>query len=746
MLSISAPAMAQSRASIDGMVVDAESGSPLAGAYLHLGQDDGPAALSDEHGAFRLAVNGDHTYELIASHAAYKSKTLEVPVSGSDVSVDIALEFGAESGEVVIIHGVAPALAEPTTYDLSVDDIRTIPGAGNDALKSLQTMPGVGRVPFGMGGLILRGTSPRNSSVFLDGIEVPFLYHFGALASFYPSAMLDSLELVPGAYSAENGRALGGVVNLESRPGRGDRQRLGAEVSLMDASVRAEGAGPAGGVVMVGARHSHIGMLLPYFADENQIEATVTPAYWDAQLRYDLDYSADERLSLMLFSSNDGVELNLLESDLGSGLFEYHSKFVRTGLRWQTRKGPTAYSVLSWVGYDKFDLKTSYQEIERSGIPAALRAKMSHTTEHGYVALGFDAHTDSFKLRSFTDNKSTDIEVRRIGGYLDMALWTEGLVRFAGGRLNIKPGFRGEYYSISDEWVADPRMIVSHEFPAGVTLRESMGIYHQPPLLADRLWGNEHIRSSHSTQSTVGLDLELPFGLAAGMTGFFSTLRDLPVDDPTAEDETMAPANPYIGGAINSSREFTGKQFGSFSVLTNEGKGESFGLELLLKRSGRRWFGWISYTLSRSERHEQRWGWRPYVLDQPHVFNALASTRLGRWRVGARILYATGTPRTPVIGAIEDGGDYVPVLLEPPFSERLPSSLQIDFRIDRTWRRSWGMASLYLDIQNLTDRMNVEGLLYSDDYSTYEYTRGLPFFPSFGFEIRPADESKRRMM
>ena len=103
---------------------------------------------------------------------------------------------------------------------------------------------------------------------------------------------------------------------------------------------------------------------------------------------------------------------------------------------------------------------------------------------------------------------------------------------------------------------------------------------------------------------------------------------------------------------------------------------------------------------------------------------------------------------TPVLGAIYDDGDWEPVLLDPPFTQRLPSTFQIDFRIDRTWRRPWGIVSLYLDIQNLTNRVNPEGLLYSDDYSTYEYTRGLPFFPSFGLELElhPADEHARRMM
>ena len=77
---------------------------------------------------------------------------------------------------------------------MTPEQIRTLPGAGNDALRALQSMPGVARVPFGLGGPALRGTAPRGTTVYLDGIEAPPLYHFGGLASFLPSAPVDRLR------------------------------------------------------------------------------------------------------------------------------------------------------------------------------------------------------------------------------------------------------------------------------------------------------------------------------------------------------------------------------------------------------------------------------------------------------------------------------------------------------------------------------------------------------------------------
>ncbi len=728
-------------ASISGTVADARTKVPLAGAYLHLGALNGPSALSDEDGRFELPVSQPDYYELTVVADSYQPKTVGVPVSGSDVAVQVELEADDDTGEVIIITGEAPDAGEPVSYELTVDDIRSIPGAGNDALKSLQTLPGVGRVPYGLGGLILRGTSPRDSAVFIDGIEVPLLYHFGALASFYPSSMLESIDLVSSGFSAQYGRALGGIVALETRSGKTDRWRGATEVSLLDASVLAEGPGPAGGSVVAGVRRSYIEAFLPFFADEQGIDTTVAPAYLDAQLRYEIKRSPNERLNFLLFGSDDrvGIELDP-DSDLGKGIFAYRSRFLRAGLRWQKRHAKTNYQLIAYLGHEKHSLKTRYQDLSRTGVPIGARADAARSFDHGQWAAGIDVRNDNFDVKSFTDNDHHDVEIRNLGGFLDMAVWTEGLYTAANGLLSVKPGLRGEFYSLSGEWVADPRLVVSHQVREWLSFRESVGVFHEPPLLADYLWGNTDLRASHSAQTSAGFNLALDHGVSASVTGYYARLFALPVDDPEADDGTYGTVNPYVGGAIASSREYIGKQFGSFSVLENTGEGRNYGCEILLRRVGPRWFGWLSYTLSRSQRRERIWDWIPYVLDQPHVLSAVASARLGNWRLGGRIRYATGTPISQIDGSTEQSdGVYEPNVRLPPFSERLPDTFQADVRIDRTWNRDWGSVSLYLDVQNVTNRTNIEGYMYSDDYEGEpEPTRGLPLFPSFGLEIRQA--------
>ena len=115
----------------------------------------------------------------------------------------------------------------------------------------------------------------------------------------------------------------------------------------------------------------------------------------------------------------------------------------------------------------------------------------------------------------------------------------------------------------------------------------------------------------------------------------------------------------------------------------------------------------------------------------------LATTALGdSWRLGGRFRYTTGNPFTPVDHAVMSGGQYIAVD-GPLLSQRLPAFVQLDLRLDHAWRRSWGTVLLYLDVQNVTNRENPEGVTYNRDYSQRSYTTGLPVFPAIGVEYIP---------
>jgi len=140
--------------------------------------------------------------------------------------------------------------------------------------------------------------------------------------------------------------------------------------------------------------------------------------------------------------------------------------------------------------------------------------------------------------------------------------------------------------------------------------------------------------------------------------------------------------------------------------------GRAYGVELLLRRSfSKRLSGWLSYTLSRATREAHFITPAgtddlvsvPSEFDRTHVLNAILGYDLGRrWRVGARLLFYTGTPYSKLEGS-------APV---PPYNAyRNPAFYRIDFRLEKSWRvgRS-GSLAFVLEGQNVTLRKEVTGL------------------------------------
>lgn len=678
--------------------------------------------------------------------------TVAVLVGSTGAAVaqdDTTDERAAEdpTGEVIELSGEAPEDAEAPTYEVAVEDIRALPGSGNDTLRALQSMPGVARVPFGVGGLILRGASPRDTKVYLDEIEVPVLYHFGGVASFYPSAMLHSVEMQGGGFGAEYGRGHGGVVTLASRPGRGDQWRVGSEISLLDASARADG--PAlGGTLSFGLRRSYVDAILAVaIPDDSDFAFTLAPRYYDGQLRYDARLSNGDRVTAIAFASDDRLQA---ASNSGSSLdtFSYESGFVRVSTQWRRRRGPVTARVTPWAGYDRALFRFEEEGMIRRATPLGVRADLASEVPGGRLAGGIEARYVSYTLdldntpppQPGMNPPNRPMQRVRADSYGDLGAWFETMRTY--GELTLKSGLRLERYGLTGETVLDPRITASERVSSRITLRQSMGIYHQPPIDADVDPDEEtHLRASRAVQTSAAVEVEAGPDTNVSVTTFYHDLRDLPVDVVSAASQVIEGFEPTTGGVASISREFLDAQFGSYTYRENRGRGRSFGAELLVSHRRGPLTSWLAYTVAKAQRSEHLTGdgeLLPYVVDQRHVATAVGTLPMGRrWRFGTRLRLASGSPYTPVAGTYFHN-EKAKFIAEPgpTFSERLPWFAQLDVRIDRVWKRPWGTLALFLDVQNVTNRANAEGVAYNHDFTERSYTLGLPILPSIGLEYR----------
>jgi hypothetical protein len=174
-------------------------------------------------------------------------------------------------------------------------------------------------------------------------------------------------------------------------------------------------------------------------------------------------------------------------------------------------------------------------------------------------------------------------------------------------------------------------------------------------------------------------------------------------------------------------------------VLNDEGRGRGVGAQFLTRWAGARGFsGWLAYTVSRTERQDADGA--PYRLadfDQTHVLAAVLGYQAGAWAVGSRLRYATGAPRSPVVGAYYDGrSDQYAPLFGAVNSTRLPSFLQLDLRAERSFLLARTSLDLYAELLNVTDRRNAEEVVYNFDYSAHQTITGLPFLAFAGVRLR----------
>ena len=106
---------------------------------------------------------------------------------------------------------------EVTRRTIGREEMAQSAGTYGDALLSLQNLPGVARPPPFSGALVVRGSAPQDTNVYIDGTNVPLAYHFGGLSSVVPTELLDRIDFYPGNYSAQYGRGMGGVVDVGLR-------------------------------------------------------------------------------------------------------------------------------------------------------------------------------------------------------------------------------------------------------------------------------------------------------------------------------------------------------------------------------------------------------------------------------------------------------------------------------------------------------------------------------------------------
>ncbi|HET6283227.1 MAG TPA: TonB-dependent receptor [Polyangia bacterium] len=628
---------------------------------------------------------------------------------------------------------------EVTRHTLSKDEMTTVPGTFGDPLRVILNLPGVARMPYGLGQLIVRGAAPQDSGAFVNGQKVPILYHFLGGPSVLTPNLLEKIDFYPGGFGVHYGRVTAGILDVTTRTEPSTQLHGAADVNLLDSSAYVEGPLGHGVSGAVAARRSYIDLLLPYFVPSSSGSTTVltTPIYWDYQARVDKELGRFGRLSFFAFGSDD--TLHVVSQDPARGDLDLGTRigFHRLIATWTATAGSWVSRLSPSYGYDIVSFGAGQVAVQTGSHVFGLREDLSRVVTPSLklmAGLDFQTRLDDLRFhipiprraRTFGRTAPALGDVNRDIANIGTAAYFEALWDIH-PRLRVVPGLRFDqfHYNKTDRYSLDPRLVARWAITPRLAFKGGVGVYHQPhePQILDSEFGNPNLPLIWADQYHLGFERRFSDAITLDATAYFLRRHNLAVRDPKLN-------------------------------FNNEGRGRGYGLEVLLRHEiTRNFFGWISYTLSRSEQTVETVGnqsdgsngitsttkaaYYPTPFDQLHNFILVASYRLRAWEFGTRFRVVTGIPETPINGAIYDSdySTYRPVE-GPTNSIRRQTFHQLDLRIEKTWTRDTWRLGVYLDVQNVYNAQNPEATIYDYRYRASAPVRGLPLLPVLGVRGR----------
>jgi len=725
----------------DGSVRLADGNAPIAGAKVRVlsGATLVLELTTDAAGRFRTEALAPGDYHVEVSADGFEPYAADEHVAaGEETSVNYGIVAkNADEGETVVVKGERPS-REVTRRTLSRHELSRVAGTSGDALRAIQNLPGVARPPALSGQLVVRGQADQTTPVFVEGLWFPTIYHFGGLSSVVPTEMLDEINFYPGNFSVKYGRALAGVVDAHLRETRGDGQYHGlAQVDLIDARAMLEGPIPAvkGWNFLGGVRRSHVDAWLVPLLRTKDTQISAAPVYYDYQLVADTHPTKKSYLRLGVIGYDDHFRA-VNEGGENSGTIDTMNASVGIGGIYKVTLSPdTSAEITLSFGRSKQRFVLSNIRAETVANGTLGRGEITQRiTPRATLRTGFDLLFAPYTAKgslpedagagapSIGSGVTVPAQVfDHSSSFFEPALYTEMSVQ-PNDRTLVVSGVRADFTDENRRLDVAPRMTARYDVvpgPRKTTLKAGSGLFYQAPGLLDVVLSGDPktLRSQRAWQNSLGVEQTLTDHLTLSVEGFFNLLDQL------------------IERGLNDQ---------GVLAYNNLGTGRIFGAEVMLRYSeDEHFFGWVSYTLSRSERVYQPG--QPstlFYLDQPQILTVLGSYVLGRgWELGGRFRFVSGNLYTPCTGL---GPGSPPGLFSstqaaylclngPENSKRLPPFHELDLRVDKRWVFGAFTLGAYLDVINVYNRVNPDFIAYNFDYTqSRPQTGSLPFIPSIG--------------
>lgn len=735
----SSPSAARAQqATVQGIVTDSASAQPLPGANVVLERAgrEVRSVLTDINGLFQIGGLPTGVYRLRITSFGYRTRELSIDLEGGQrLTANQQLIPAPLRLEGIGVRGEGPGAVRRELGGQLVTrrELELIPTpVAGDVVGYLQTMPGVVNTGDRGGQLFIRGGTPSENMVLMDGMLVYQPFHITGFSSVFPEDLVNSAQFFPGGFGPEYNGRISSVLDVQMRDGSRTGRALTASASPFLASVVAEGPlsrEGGGSSYIVSVRRSLIEETSPWLLGEEQ------------PLRFDSYY-----LKLSSFGDDGGSRCSataMRSSDRGG--LDPEDEESRVG--WSNLViGGRCTSLASEVffagrfGYSRVSgeaITRGASEFSSSASRFFMNADASRTV--GRVRLGLGAFSIFENMEAnFLEFLSDE---QRSSGWGEVGVYVEADIPVGRG-LRLLPGVTTSLAPRAFPLTLEPRLRASWNPPGlgDAELSGTVGLYGQ------RIAGISDRRDASSvftawmrppddsrleaTHAQLSWQQSLGGGVSWSVDGYYRRMENLPVTTWSP----VARFTPELSLADGRSRGVDGRlelrrgpvyAFAgySYSWTEYESAQESFGT----------WFG------------EPVQSYHP-AHDRRHQANVLASLELGRYTVAARWEFGSGFPFTRIIGFDEvfDFRSGLPrvrgqygstrVLLDRPFAGRMPPTHRLDLSVERRLDIGSRRLRLQAGVLNVYDRTNI---FYYDVFTTRRVDQ-LPLAPYLSVKLEPA--------
>lgn len=747
-------------ATVRGFIYEEESGEPAIFSNVYL-KGTNLGGSSDVNGYFLISRIPPGNYTLTATYLGYD--TISIPISlEADQIMDrkLLLYKSSVSLETVTVSAMrTEARTETRTSVVKVTskDIKKIPSIGGqaDIAQYLQVVPGVIFTGDQGGQFYIRGGSPIQNKVMLDGMMVYNPFHSIGLFSVFETDLIRNADIYTGGYNAEHGGRISSVMDITTKDG--NKKQMGGVVGASTFGARAMLEGPivkqksddkGSSSFVLSVKNSYLEQSSKIFYD--YIDKDGLPFnFTDIYGKVSLNAANGSKVSFFGFNFNDKVNNYKAISDFGWKSYGGGTNFVVIpGKSPVLIEGNFAYSLYRSQIYST-TLTDRYSQI--SGFNGGLNFTYFIGKDELKYGVELEGYRTEYEFKNFIGRK---IEQTENTTQLGLFVKYKATV----GKFLIEPGIRLQWYASLAEILPEPRLALKYNATDWLRFKFAGGLYSQnfiaatsdrdvvnlfygflsgPDNLPSDFDGKEVTSKLQKAQHLIfGTEVDLSNSITLNLEGYYKNFPQL---------TNINRFKIYGSDAPPEASDVETKDF----IIE---KGNAYGFDMVAKYEHKKIYFWLVYSLGFVNRYYENAqtelkSYTPH-FDRRHNINMILSYVTGakrQWEFSARWNFGTGFPFTEVQGFYEylsfpggintnytDENGQLGLIYGALFGGRLPTYHRLDIDVKKNFYLSANTKIvLNVSITNVYDRKNV---FYVDLVSnTVVYQ--LPFMPSFGLNL-----------